>query len=211
MKYQIDIGARFGNAFGFAYKNVLNRTGYGYNGNFVHGNFETFQPEGDFENIKIKGTGFELQFGDMPFIHGNYGVLNGILGQEQSTGDKVFAPPPMLSFRRSKKINVTEVDGSDTEVIENFGIAPWDISMNGIVVDMNEHHYPTYEVSKLNELFELNEVLEVSGLLFEEKKIRSIYIKDINIQGVEGYPDTQKYTINARAIKPVEFTLLNQL
>ncbi len=210
--YNIDIGARFGHAFGFAYKNIAGRAGVGYNGRFIYGNVEAYSAEeGDFDYIKIKGSSFELQFGDMPFLHGNYGVLSGVLEGKQNSGNDIFAPPPMLSFRRGKSLKVTEIDGADSEFVECFGLKQWEIKMQGIVVDMAEHQYPSYQVSKLNELFELNEILEVSGQMFEEKKIRSIYIKDIEISGVEGYTDTQKYTISARSIKPVEFSLLNQV
>ncbi len=202
----IDIGVRAMQAF----KTVAAINNIGYNG-FVYTNLNMLSSETEgFDNITIKGSDFELKFGDMPFYSGNYGVFEELSGQTSTSGSSVFAPPPMISFRRSKNNKITIMDGSDNEVVEHYGKKAWEIRMQGIVVDMEAHDYPTEQVKDLLELFNADEILEVSGLLFEEKKIRSIYVNDIDISGVEGFADTQKYTVSARSIKPVEFSILEQ-
>ena len=67
-----------------------------------------------------------------------YEFANGLLS-EATTG--ILAPPPMLSFQRDKNIIKTAVDGSDSEVVESFGCKSWEITIEGILVDMENHQY----------------------------------------------------------------------
>lgn len=127
--------------------------------------------------------------------------------KENTTG--VFAPPPLMRFRRTKNITVTVIDGgNEAEVVENFGVNSWDIELNGLVVDMDEHAYPGEKVKQLAEFFEINDVIEVACPLLLDLGIKSIYFKEQNIEPVEGYPDTVKYSLVAKSIKPAVFSLI---
>ena len=121
----------------------------------------------------------------------------------------VFGPPPLMRFQRTKNISVTEVDGGDeAEVVENFGVNSWEIDIDGLLVDMDEHAYPGEKVKKLVKFFEINDVIEVACPLLLDMGIRSIYLKDQGIEPVEGFPDTVKYSLKAKSIKPALFSLI---
>lgn len=142
----------------------------------------------------MKHEGKELDFG--------FGSLT-----QETQG--VFAPPPLMRFRRTKNINVTVIDGGDeAEVVENFGVNSWDIELNGLLVDMDEHRYPGEKVKQLRQFFEINDVIEVACPLLLDLGIKSIYFKEQGFEPVEGWADTVKYSLMAKSIKPVLFSLI---
>jgi hypothetical protein len=148
-----------------------------------------------FENIKLKIDTKEVRFGSMLFT-----------GESDS---EVVAPPPFISFEQSKNLIETEINGTDNIVVERWGTKPWSIRMRGLLIDMKNHHYPELQVKELRKLFQYNGVVDCYGKQFIDKQIKSLYFKRVTFQGVEGFQDTIQYTIEARSIRPVGFTLLN--
>lgn len=135
--------------------------------------------------------------------------LDFCMGSLTAETDGVFAPPPLMRFRRSKNISVTVVDGGDeAEIVENFGVNSWDIDLSGILVDMDGHEYPGEKVKKLAKFFEINDVIDVTCDLLLDMGIRSIYFKEQGFEPVEGFPDTIRYSLVAKSIKPAVFSLI---
>ena len=135
--------------------------------------------------------------------------LDFCIGNLTGETDGVFAPPPLMRFRRSKNINVTVVDGGDeAEIVENFGVNSWDIDLNGILVDMDGHEYPGEKVRKLAKFFEINDIIDVACDLLQDMGIKSLYFKEQGFEPVEGFPDTIKYSLVAKSIKPAVFSLI---
>lgn len=133
-----------------------------------------------------------------------YEFANGLLS-EVATG--ILAPPPMLSFQRDKNIIKTAIDGSDSEVVESFGCKSWEITMEGILVDMESHQYPQTKMQELREMFEVNNSFEVFDCdIMADLGIENIYIDKLNeLKVLMEYQDTIKYKLIAHSIKPVEF------
>lgn len=120
--------------------------------------------------------------------------------------DDVLAPPPMVSFERSKNIKTTIIDNSDYEVVESFGTKQWDITFNGIIVDFKNHWYPGDLMKQVKQLFEVNDTFKITGTVFDDLDIREIYFTDLSdFSFVEGFNDTMKFKLKARSIKPAEF------
>ncbi len=210
--YKVDLLTRYQNAFGFLAKNVTSRVlkGVGISSTGIYANVDTFGDDNtEFDEITLSYKDLELKFGSLPFLGGNHGILEDIfeLFSKENTFENIFAPPPMLSFTRQKNIKETPIDGSDGVVVENYGMQPWNIKMQGIVIDMEEHQYPKEQIKQLTQLFEIPDRIDVVGDTFADKGIDTIYFTSISIDGVEGFPDTQKYTLQARSIKPIEFEL----
>lgn len=137
--------------------------------------------------------------------------LNFFIGGLTEETQNVFAPPPLMRFRRTKNITVTVVDGGDeAEIVENFGVNSWDIDMNGLLVDLDEHGYPGKKIKELSRIFEVNDVIDVACPLLLDMGIKSIYFKEQSFEPVEGFPDTVKYTLAAKSIKPALFSLIQQ-
>ncbi len=126
---------------------------------------------------------------------------------DMAHGQNMFAPPPMVSFSKSKNLVITEIDGSDAEVVERYGDKSWEIKLQGIIIDMKNHQYPQAGVVKLREFFNAPEAFEVTtSTMFHNLDINSIYFTNVDISGVSGFADTIQYTLSARSIKPIEFT-----
>ena len=201
-KKVIDLGKRYSSAFGrvavsqgqsLQKVDFKNKTG-------LSNVYAT--SSGSFEEMTLKGNGFELLFASF-------------LGNDSKTG-KVFAPPPMMSFARTKKITATAIDDSDedptndAEVVERYNSGKWEIDIQGLLIDMVNHQFPKSHLDVLNQVFEQNAVFEVEGDWFDALKIKSIYIESFSPAGVQGFEDTIQFSMKAYGIKPVEFFLKNK-
>ena len=119
----------------------------------------------------------------------------------------VFATPPMLSLRRAKKLVITPVDNSDIEVVERYGTEPYEITWRGLLIDMDNHEFPIDKMEKLNLIFEANREWMVDSEILQKVGVLALYIRDIQIDFVEGFEDTIAYTLTTRGIRPVEFQI----
>ena len=132
-------------------------------------------------------------------------LLFGSMMSSRTDGNKVFAPPPMCSFSKGKNLIITEMDGGG-EVVERYGDKSWQIKMQGVLIDMENHQYPKQQIIKLREFFDVNDMFAVESLgIFYDLKIMNIYFTDVDISGVAGFEDTIQYSLTARSVKPVEF------
>lgn len=192
MSKVIDLGGRLKSAFGYVSANEsenLRKQKFSEE-NGISG-AGVYVKNSSFEELNIKKNETEnLMFGSLMF---------------NKNDSNIFAPPPMISFSKSKKLIITEIDGADSEVVERYGDRSWEIKMQGILVDMKNHQYPKTQVKKLNEFFEVGAPFAVESEMFDDLNIKSIYLTDVEIAGVAGYEDTIQFTITARSIKPVEF------
>jgi len=190
----VDLAARYGAAFGMiaagkAIDKVFidRKESKEYNFNYL--------PLQDFgsEYVKMYVPGLEpLEFNTV--LHGDRGTI--------------FAPPLLMSFEQEKSLIETEVNDDDPIVVERWGTKPWNITINGLLIDLEHRIYPTDEIRKLNQNWKVNGVVKVVGLQFEERDVDTIYFRSISFTAVEGYQDTVQFSINASSIKAVNFTLL---
>ncbi|WP_413534072.1 DUF6046 domain-containing protein [Empedobacter brevis] len=122
--------------------------------------------------------------------------------------ENVFAPPLLMTFSREKSLVKTEVNDDDFVVIERWGMQPWNIKINGLLIDLDNRTYPSDEIIKLNNSWNYKGVVEVVGKQFLEKGIDSIVFESIEFTPIEGFEDTIQFSISAFSIKSVNFTLL---
>jgi hypothetical protein len=188
----IDLAARYASAFGIVKASelmsavVLTKEDNKYEVEF----FDDFNPVT--EDVRLRYNGDELRF---------FSMLSG-------DSSSIFAPPLMMDFRREKDLIETETNGDDNVIVERWGTKPWEISMRGILIDVENRQYPTEHVRKLHRLFKHNNVVEVVGVLFEEKDIDMIYFKDVSITPLEGFSDSVQFSFTASSIKEVNWSLL---
>lgn len=188
----IDLAARYASAFGIVKASelmsavVLTKEDNKYEVEF----FDDFNPVT--EDVRLRYNGDELRF---------FSMLSG-------DSLSIFAPPLMMDFRREKDLIETETNGDDNVIVERWGTKPWEISMRGILIDVENRQYPTEHVRKLHRLFKHNNVVEVVGVLFEEKDIDMIYFKDVSITPLEGFSDSVQFSFTASSIKEVNWSLL---
>lgn len=197
----VELGKRFSNAFGFVSSNGNTAAQEAGFADITTGAAVVVKDgRSSYEEFTLKANGIELKFG--------YTGLVDVV-------DNVFAPPPLVSFKRSKRIDETIVssnnlDGTEAnfgQVVENYGRKPIEISIKGILVDMVNHQYPSDKVKLLNDLFDYNGIWNVEGQIFRDHNIYSLYITDAEDAPVQGYMDTWSFTLEARSIKPVLYFL----
>ncbi|MCC9072454.1 DUF6046 domain-containing protein [Flavobacterium sp. F-65] len=190
----IDLVARYGAAFGMMAAGKAIEKVFVEKRQDQDYSFQTFPlQESNVEYVKMVIPNLDpLEFSAV--LHGDRGSL--------------FAPPLLMSFSQEKSLIETEVNDDDPIVVERWGTKPWDININGLLIDLENRIYPSDEIRRLNQNWINNGVVKVIGKQFEEKDIDSLYFRSINFTGVEGYQDTIQFTINASSIKAVNFTLL---
>jgi hypothetical protein len=134
-----------------------------------------------------------------------YKMANGKL-TERLPG--VLCPAPMVSFTRTKNIVKTAIDNSDFEVVESFGLKAWDITIEGLIIDMDNHELPYADMQTFREIFEANNTFTVESDLFYTLGINEIYFDKIEEFSVlKDYQDTAKFKLKALSIKPLEYFL----
>ena len=149
-----------------------------------------------FADLKLKSAkdGKEYEFRNSILMKGESGI---------------FAAAPMLKFDRSKKITATAIAGSDNVVVEDFGLEPWTITMDGLLIDLDAHQYPTAKMQTFRQMFETPDIFDVLECrLMRDLGIYALYFEKVDSLSVlEDYPDTVKYTLKAKSIQPPEFTI----
>lgn len=145
-------------------------------------------------------------FSEMTFINKKTGKSYFFGTSGKGKTNNFLAPPLLPKFSRDKRVVRTPIDRSDIEVIEHFGLKPWEIKFQGILIDMEGHQYPKNLVTTLTEMFNAPGTYSVYGDLFEDKKIKEIFFEGgFDIDYVEGYADTVKFSVNAISTYPLEF------
>ena len=194
----IDLSQRYAAAFGFlASKNTPASVSLTKDqSNYKLDTFDTSETE--FENISFEYDNKTINFAALPFAV-----------SADKTIKNVLAPPPIISFTKSKQLIETPVNDSDNVVVERWGTKSWDIRMRGLLIDVESRQYPEKLIPKLHRLFEFNNVVKVSGTQFFDKEIANVYLKSIEINGVQGFQDTVQFSLQLTSIKAISYTLTN--
>lgn len=147
-------------------------------------------------------------FADMALKHPELSIRFGDFNKGATyRGDGAFIAPPMIGISRDKAITTTQPDRGEGEVVENFSKKSYEIALKGLIVDLNNHQYPSAQVKQLRKFFDINDIFEVESCkLFEDLGIYGIYLTSWgDLSGVEGFEDTLSYSFTARSIQPVQF------
>jgi hypothetical protein len=183
----IDLVSRFGSAFGFVAERGLDRSAL----------TEGIYPVSDkhWADLTFTSTDNGKQ----------YRMANGKPAELMSG---VLCPAPMVSLKRDKNIIKTAIDNSDFEVVESFGLKSWEITIEGILVDMENHAFPYDRMREFREIFEAQNTFKVESDLFYTLGIDEIYFEKIEeFEVLKEYQDTVKFKVKAWSVKPLEYFL----
>lgn len=202
---------RYNDSFGWMAMKVAPRlVNAGFGGaNFMMSGIERFAPtDTTFADAIFKSnkTGHVYSFG----VNGSGASHAAFPFQpdKKAKEQMYMAPPLMVKFSRGKNAVITPIDQSDGEVIENFGLQSWKISLSGIVIDMEEHQYPGALLSEINDMFSMGGTFQVTGDIFYDLGIKDIFFKDgFEVNFVEGYTDTVKFSVEAISTAPAQFLI----
>jgi hypothetical protein len=203
-----DIFQRYDRAFGYAAMKVTPRLiQAGFNPKWylnipVYDKTESVYAEMEFENTK---SGDKYSFGIDALEDGTPALP---FMKQEVNESRFLAPPPMVSFRRSKHKVITPIDRSEYEVIENFGNKGYRISLNGILIDQEKHQYPSALVKAAHNMFGAPGTYKVNGQIFEDLEIYELFFEDdFRVEFVEGFVDTVKFSVMAMAVQSAVFRL----
>ncbi len=116
-----------------------------------------------------------------------------------------LAPPPLVDFKRAKHVVTTDVDRSNHTVIENFGNKAYKFSMRGLLIDMNEHHYPEQQLKEVHDMFRQNGTYKIASDIFKNLEIYEVFFDNIKFDFVEGFVDTVKFKISGMSVETIDF------
>ena len=112
-----------------------------------------------------------------------------------------FPNEPLISLSLVKTILETPTVGKYRKgtVKEYINTEDYNITIRGVCVNIEDDQaYPTDQVSLLNNMFAINESLEVvKNPFFELFGIRKVVLKEIHFDEMMGQPNLQNYTITA--------------
>lgn len=113
----------------------------------------------------------------------------------------VFPNEPIVSIAMSKTIVKTATVGKKKKRSVKEYITTDDevITIKGVCIDLNDpERYPADQVKAINDLFEINEAVDIEdNAFFELFGIRKIVIEDLQWDEMIGESGMQKYTIRA--------------
>jgi len=119
--------------------------------------------------------------------------------------DTSVSPPLLLSFSQDKALIETKVNDSNAYIVERWATNPYKIDIKGLLIDLENRHYPTEKIRQLNQQWQQNAVVKVVGQQFEELDIHSVYFNAISFKKLEGFQDTVQFSISATAIQSLDF------
>ena len=202
---KIDLGKRLQAAFGFIGNASPGLKEKGFEGEIKNAQVFVKDSRVQYEEMVLRNT--------VPKTKIETVLKFGYNGKLQDFFD-IYAPPMMCSFRKNKRMETTVVNSNtlsnnyvEGEVVEHYGHAAWDIMMQGLLIDMVNHTYPSGKVQQLIKMFDTDDVWAVESKMFTDHGIRSIYFTDIDSNAVQGFEDTWQFSLSAKSIKPVEFFL----
>lgn len=117
--------------------------------------------------------------------------------------------PVLMRCGQTKIITRTPITGGKGEIIESFGLQAYNINIKGLLVDMDDHKRPFDQIEKLNNLFQEDKVFNVESDELDAMGIGQIYFKSIDFTPLDGFRDTESFTLNAYAYEEVDFYLQN--
>jgi hypothetical protein len=151
-----------------------------------------------------KKNAFKLNLPDLLNINGSQLLGNKYFLQlKLSYNGQNFELPnePLISLGLSKTIVETATVGKYRKgtVKEYICTEDYQITIKGVCVDDEDlKAYPAKQVALINDLFAINDSLEVvSNVFFELFGIRKIVLKDLQFDDMAGEAGMQKYTITA--------------
>lgn len=144
--------------------------------------------------------------------------LKKVFNGKSPMGTAVFMPitidgyelpnTPIISIRGSKSIIETKIDDNDGTFKEGFSLGDYEISLQGICVDMdNPEEYPEEQVREIRRLFEIKGNLTASSDLLTYFGIEYLVIYDLNIPGEAGAESYQPYTMKCKSDRVIELDL----
>lgn len=149
-------------------------------------------------------------FDEVTLARGSESYYFGLDGGDFGDTEDVFALPPMVWFRREKKLITTPLNNSDVEIVERYHTAPYTIDWQGVLIDSENHAFPNDKLRTLRKIFETNGIWDVSGEIFEVLGIESMYITDLYVSFVEGYPDTVAYNMRCVSTVSTNYDFINE-
>ncbi len=129
-------------------------------------------------------------------------------GQTEMIDMAKFELPPatMFSFRRAKNIVKTNVLGASGTVKEIYGFDDWIIDVRGLALD-EPKRTAAEQISTLLQWEELCDGINVSGKLFEQRKIDRVALSDWSDNITQAKPGVVAFSFSLSSDVPLELIM----
>jgi hypothetical protein len=118
-------------------------------------------------------------------------------------------PAAIMKISGRKNLVTTSLAGQDNAVIEIIGFQYYEVQVAGLIID--ELGHPEDKVQDLNDLFKLNESLEVQCEFLLKFEINHLVIENFDFSPVEGLDNAIPFEFSSYSDKPIELELKNGL
>ena len=165
---------------------------------------ETNQPEVSEDTIQSY-LGTPINFW-MKFNKGTYKKrFNGELKDVQRE-DMYLPHASVATFSRAKRYTETYMSGQEGSVIEEYGFEPWDIRIQGFILNNAQEGDVEAQVKLLSKWEGLSDAIEVSGRVFEWLQIKKLSIRKIDFMPSKtlNLESVMPFEISARSVTAVE-------
>jgi hypothetical protein len=191
-----EVIARYQSGFGYVAGNIASIAGNRIWSNLI--DISTYPvSSANFANVLFTHQKTNKSFG--------FGIEGSLKEIGNSTSFNYMGPALMISTSRDKIVVETPIDRSEIEVIENFGLKPFEITIQGILIDTENHQYPKALVRLINEIFTLPGTFKIEGEIFADLGITEVFFRSgFEIGFVEGFADTVKFSVNVKSTLPAE-------
>ncbi|SFB80158.1 hypothetical protein SAMN05421780_101542 [Flexibacter flexilis DSM 6793] len=134
-------------------------------------------------------------------------------GSLKSVDYKTYQLPAttFCEFSRDKRIAETPINGGVGSIRELYGFSDWEITIRGLLITETKQSgmmacdvFPEDEIRNLQAWENIAASVDVSGLMFNILKIRSIDIKKITIGVIEDAPNVIPFQISAASAQAQE-------
>ena len=115
-------------------------------------------------------------------------------------------PATMFSFRRAKNIIKTNVLGSSGTVKEIYGFDDWIIDVRGLALD-EPKRTAAEQISTLLKWEELCDGINISGKLFEQRKIDRVAMSDWSDNVTQAKPGVIAFSFQLTSDVPLELIM----
>lgn len=115
---------------------------------------------------------------------------------------------PLISFRQTKNIVITPIDGNNGTFKEHYSNGDMQVVIRGICVDLEKpDSYPEQQVRALRNLLEERKHLRIVNRLTAMWNIEHIAVVDFDFAAVPGEIGMQRYEINCLSDREYQLRL----
>ena len=210
-EFRISLQERYADAFGIVINNLaprVARIGFGLGGTI-------YPPILDLPASPRENRDFDLEtYSDINPIHPNEPILDflkfKVINDEDPDNPEaleyVTEIPAAIRFNRTKIMNETVLNRDFVEgiepgiVVESSGWAPWDITVQGLLINQDNHlAAPKDQLATFQNFLRYHKIYDVICDTTNAINVGQVTVREISFNQMANFLDTISFTLNLRS------------